>query len=274
LNISWTRLPLPRLVRHEISAVQIESVGEGPDIVLIHGWAMHSGIFAPLTDLLAAHFRVHLVDLPGHGTGIGNDAACAPAECAAALAAELPRALWVGWSLGGIVALHAALAYSHKVNGIVLIAASPRFVLGPDWPHGVSKEIFQQFGAGLHRDYRRTIERFIALEAMGSDRTQMDLRELKARAFERGEPSLYALEQGLQTLDSTDLRARLPELTVPSLWIAGRRDRLVPAAAMRWAAANSPQGSYLEISSGHAPFIAHAAEISAVISSFAHASAP
>lgn len=251
--------------------MQIESVGEGPDIVLIHGWAMHSGIFAPLTDLLAAHFRVHLVDLPGHGAGIGNDADCTPADCAAALAAELPRALWVGWSLGGIVALHAALEHAHKVNGIALIAASPRFVLGPDWPHAVPKEIFRQFGAGLHRDYRGTIERFIALEAMGSDRKQLDLRELKARAFDRGEPSLHALEQGLQTLDSTDLRTHLPQLTVPSLWIAGRRDRLVPAAAMRWAATHSPQGSFLEIPSGHAPFIAHAAEVSAAISSFAQA---
>ena len=34
---------------------------------LIHGWAMHGGIFAPLVDALAAHWRLHLVDLPGHG---------------------------------------------------------------------------------------------------------------------------------------------------------------------------------------------------------------
>ena len=247
----------------------LQSTGAGPDLVLIHGWAMHAGIFAPLTQRLAPHFRVHLVDLPGHGASIGSDIACSPAACADALVAKLPRALWVGWSLGGIEALQAALTHAHKVCGIVEIAASPRFVLGPDWPLGVAADVFTQFGAGLHRDYRGTVERFLALEALGSDHLQTELRELKAHVFERGEPSLGALEQGLHALETTDLRASLAQLTVPSLWIAGRRDRLVPAAAMRWAAEHCVQGRFVEISSGHAPFISHAAEVADAIISFA-----
>lgn len=252
----------------------IDSVGSGPDLVLVHGWAMHAGIFSPLTRLLTAHFRVHLIDLPGHGANIGSDVACSPAACADALVASLPRALWVGWSLGGIVALQAALTHLDKVHGIVEIAASPRFVLGPDWSLGVAADVFTQFGAGLHRDYRGTVERFLALEALGSDHIQAELRELKAHVFERGEPSLAALEQGLHTLETTDLRAQLPHLKVPSLWIAGRRDRLVPAAAMRWAAGQCPQGRFVDISSGHAPFISHAHEVAAAIVAFARDVAP
>ena len=252
----------------------LDSVGSGPDLVLVHGWAMHAGIFAPLTRLLTPNFRVHLVDLPGHGANIGSDIACSPAACADALVANLPRALWVGWSLGGIVALLAALTHAHKVRGIVEIAASPRFVLGPGWPLGVAADVFTQFGAGLHRDYRGTVERFLALEALGSDHIQAELRELKAHVFERGEPSLAALEQGLHALETTDLRASLAQLTVPSLWIAGRRDRLVPAEAMHWAAAQSPQGRFVEISSGHAPFISHAAEVADAIVAFASEIAP
>jgi pimeloyl-[acyl-carrier protein] methyl ester esterase len=252
----------------------VDAVGSGPDLVLVHGWAMHVGIFSPLTRLLAAHFRVHLVDLPGHGANIGSDVACSPAACADALIARLPRALWVGWSLGGIVALHAALAHANEVRGIVEIAASPRFVLGPGWPLGVAANVFEQFGAGLHRDYRGTIERFLALEALGSDHIQAELRDLKAQVFERGEPTLAALEQGLRALETTDLRANLSQLTVPSLWIAGRRDRLVPAAAMRWAAEQSPQGRFVEFSSGHAPFIGHASEVADAIAAFAGEIAP
>ena len=247
----------------------IDNVGSGPDLVLVHGWAMHAGIFAPLTRLLTQHFRVHLVDLPGHGANIGSDVACSPAACADALVAGLPRALWVGWSLGGIVALQAALTHVDKVRGIVEIATSPRFVLGPDWSLGVASDVFTQFGAGLHRDYRGTVERFLALEALGSDHLQAELRELKAHVFERGEPSLAALEQGLHALETTDMRAQLPHLKVPSLWIAGRRDRLVPAAAMRWASEQSPQSRFVEISSGHAPFISHAAEVAGAIVAFA-----
>jgi len=252
----------------------IDSVGSGPDLVLVHGWAMHAGIFSPLTQLLTPHFRVHLVDLPGHGANIGSAVTCSPLACADALVAKLPRALWVGWSLGGIVSLQAALTHAGKLRGIVEIAASPRFVLGPDWPLGVAAQVFEQFGAGLQRDYRGTIERFLALEALGSDHIQAELRELKAHVFERGEPTLAALEKGLHALETTDLRASLPGLTVPSLWIAGRRDRLVPAAAMRWAATQSPQGRFVEISSGHAPFISHAPEVAAAIVAFASEIAP
>lgn len=254
--------------------MQIEAVGTGPALVLIHGWAMHSDIFAPLTRLLTPHFRVHLVDLPGHGNSADSDDSCDPAACAAALTKVLPPALWVGWSLGGIVSLHAALEHPTQVRGIVEIAASPRFVLGPDWAHGVSPDIFAQFGAGLHRDYRGTIERFLALEALGSDHAQAELRDLKAHVFDRGEPSLAALEQGLHTLDTTDLRARLGDLTVPSLWIAGRRDRLVPPAALRWAAEHCLQSHFVEFSSGHAPFIGHAEEVAAAITLFAETFSP
>jgi pimeloyl-[acyl-carrier protein] methyl ester esterase len=248
--------------------MQVETIGEGPDVVLIHGWAMHAGIFAPLTRLLEKQFRVHLVVLPGHGRD-ASGASSDPQICAAVIAAALPRSVWIGWSLGGIIALHAALVHPDKVRGIVEIAASPRFVLGADWPHGVATDLFTQFGAGLRHDYHGTIERFLALEALGSSQAQAELRELREKVFERGEPSLGALQDGLRVLDETDLRARLPELTMPSLWLAGRRDRLVPAAAMRWAAAQSPQGRFVEFSSGHAPFIGHAEAVAAEIVQFA-----
>ena len=248
----------------------IDVTGSGPDLVLIHGWAMHAGIFAPLTEHLAQRFRVHLVDLPGHGYSRADTASPDPTQCAAALAARVPRALWVGWSLGGLVALQAALLPESPLRGLVMMAASPRFVAGTDWPHGVALEVFVQFDAGLRSDYRATIERFLALEALGSDHAQACLKELRAHAFERGEPALEALERGMHVLETADLRARLGELATPNLWLAGRRDRLVPVAAMRWAAQQNPQGRFVEFSSGHAPFIGHAAEVADAIAAFAN----
>lgn len=240
--------------------MHVEVHGQGPALVLIHGWAMHGGIFAPLLRELAPRFTVHLVDLPGHGLSPEREVAFDPVECARRLAERVPRATWMGWSLGGLVALHATLAFPAHVTRLAMIASNPRFVLGEDWPLGVAREVFTQFADGLRGDWRRTLERFLALEAHGSERAQAELRELKAHLFERGEPSLPVLEQGLRVLDGTDLRARLPGLLMPSLWIAGRRDRLVPAAAMAWAAEQA-RGRYLELPTGHAPFLSHAAEI-------------
>ena len=142
------------------------------------------------------------------------------------------------------------------------------FVVGDDWPLGVAAHVFAEFSAGLARDYRGTIERFLALEAMGSDHARSELRELKAHVFERGEPSRLALEQGLQILDTADLRPELDRIAVPSLWIAGRRDRLIQPAAVRWAAERT-LGRYLECNSGHAPFLAHRDLLADAISNFA-----
>lgn len=249
--------------------MHIESTGQGPALILIHGWAMHAGIFAPLTERLARHFEVFLVDLPGHGRSTEHDAVFDAATCATRIAQATPRGTWIGWSLGGLVALHAALAQPQQVTGVVQIAANPRFVLGDDWPHGVDASVFAQFADGLRADWKRTIERFLALEAHGSDQMQAELRTLKANVFARGEPALSVLQDGLRTLDRSDLRADLPSLTMPSLWIAGRRDRLVPPAAMQWAATQAPNGEFLELSAGHAPFLSHADAVADAITAFA-----
>lgn len=247
--------------------MHIDVQGSGPDLVLIHGWAMHGGVFAPLLEQLVPHFRVHRVDLPGHGRSRAQTRLDA-AECAQRIAARTPPAIWVGWSLGGTVALHAALDHAIGVRGLAMIASSPRFVAAPDWPHGVPTEVFAAFGRDLESAYRDAIERFLALETMGSMHAQSELRALKQQVFEHGEPDIAALQDGLRVLDSEDLRDRLAALAMPSLWIAARRDRLVPAAALRWSAQHSARGRYLEINSGHAPFISHAPEIAGAIEEF------
>jgi pimeloyl-[acyl-carrier protein] methyl ester esterase len=244
----------------------IDTQGHGPDLVLIHGWAMHGGILAPLTRILRSRFRLHIVDLPGHGRSRDSGASIEPAECARALAAQVPRAIWIGWSLGGLVALHAALDLDN-VRGLVEIASSPRFIAGPDWPYATPLAAFEQFEAGLRDDYRGVIERFLALEALGSNDAQAVSRELRAQVFEHGEPDLTALEQGMRVLEKADLRSRLAELAMPSLWIAGKRDRIVPAPALRWAARECG-GTLFEIDSGHAPFISHPAEVAQAIATF------
>ncbi len=252
--------------------LSIRNVGQGPDLVLIHGWAMHSGIFAPLSERLSKHFRLHLVDLPGHGDSHDYEAgSLTPARVAQSIAQATPSAIWIGWSLGGLIALRGALDFPDQVRGLIEIAASPRFVRADDWPDAVPATIFREFGAGLVNSFRQAIERFLALETLGSANAQEELRDLKAHVFERGEPSKQALLDGLAILDQADYRKEIASLKMPSLWIAGRRDRLIPPGAMRWAAQHSGHGEFLEISAGHAPFLSHADQVAEAITGFAQA---
>ena len=249
--------------------MHIETLGAGPALALIHGWAMHGGLFAPLVERLAARYTLHLVDLPGHGHACADTAALDPAPIAAELVDRVPDAGWVGWSLGGQFALRAALDHPARVRGLVMVASSPRFVRGEDWPHGVEAQVFRDFAALLQQDYRATLEGFLALEALGSTTARDDLCSLKAQAFARGEPSQQALLQGLGLLDRLDLRAELPALRVPSLWISGRRDRLVPAGAMPAAAALAPDARSVVIAdAGHAPFLNATATVADEIDGF------
>ncbi len=241
--------------------MHIQTLGSGPDLVLIHGWAMHGGIFHELAEALSQHCRVHVVDLPGHGHSRDDDSVLEVADCAERLTVLLPAAIWIGWSLGGLIAMRAAISQPQAVRGLALISASPRFVVGEHWSDAVALQVFEQFGSELGQDYRRTLDRFLALEVHGDEHAGACLRELKSRLFERGTPRLSALAQGLQILEHTDYRAQLSRISCPNLWLAGSRDRLVPAAAMEWAARATGGRFHNVARAGHAPFISHRAEV-------------
>ena len=249
-------------------SLHIDVVGQGPALVLVHGWGLHGGVFAPLVERLADAFALHLVDLPGHGYSRDSGLALTLEACVPEILARTPPAAWLGWSLGGLFALHAA-AVSPQVRALALIAATPRFVRAEDWPAAVEASVFAQFGRDLQQDYQATLERFLALDTLGSDHARSELRTLKATLHARGEPTPQALQQGLALLEQSDLRAVLPTLAVPSLWVAGHRDRLVQAAAMREAASRTPHARHVDIAGGgHAPFLGHADQVAAELRHF------
>lgn len=249
--------------------MQVMVRGTGPALVMIHGWAMHGGAFEPLVARLQDRYTLHLVDLPGHGRSRDSIVPLTLDAMANAIAAQTPPAPWLGWSLGGLVALHAAQSFPANVRGLLMLAASPRFVRSPDWPQGMDDAVFAGFARDLGNDYRAAIDRFLMLEAQGSEHLREEIRLLRAIVFAHGEPTPDALTRGLALLRESDLRGELPRLPMPSVWLAGRRDRLVSPAAMQAAAAMAPASTFIEIAgAGHAPFLTHADPVAQAIIEF------
>ncbi|WP_256452062.1 pimeloyl-ACP methyl ester esterase BioH [Luteibacter aegosomatissinici] len=257
-----------------MSDLYIERRGHGSvPLVMIHGWAMHGGILHPLADALDSHCDMYLVDLPGHGHSRTSSIPLEPRACAEAIIRGTPPAAWLGWSLGGLVATTAALDFPDAVRQLIPVSSTPKFVRTDDWPHGNDLAMVRKLANDLDADYKATVDRFIALEAMGSQDPRTETRRLMAEAYERGEPDPRVLMEGLRLLENADLRPRLHELTMPSLWIAGRRDRIVHPEAMRWSA-EAAGGRFVELAhAGHAPFIGHAAELAGVLTQFTSSSA-
>lgn len=199
-----------------MSDLYIHTEGRGDaHVVLLHGWAMHGGVFAPLVEALRDRCTLHVVDLPGHGRSRDCETSLQPADCARVIAAQTPPAIWLGWSMGGLYALQAALDFPKQVQGLAMLCASPRFVRDGDWPYAASPEILDDFGRDLETHYEGTLERFLALEALGSDCAQADLRKLRTHTFSEHPPQVRALVEGLDVLEHTDLRTRVHELKLP-----------------------------------------------------------
>lgn len=103
--------------------------GEGPPLVLVHGLGGTIENWRALAPPLAAHHRVLVPDLPGHGGSSPQPEArhvdaLAEAVLAIAAAEEIRGAVWVGHSLGGVVGLRAAVLRPEAARGLVLAAAA------------------------------------------------------------------------------------------------------------------------------------------------------
>jgi pimeloyl-[acyl-carrier protein] methyl ester esterase len=242
--------------------------GRGPPLVLLHGWALHGGVFDPLVERLSDRFELHVVDLPGHGRSRDSAVPLRLQACVEAICDATPPAAWLGWSLGGLFALKAA-AVSGQVRALAMVSSVPRFTTGSDWPHAVAPAVFARFGVELAQDYRGTLERFLALDLQHGPQGQAELRAMRKMLDVRGAPTPAALQAGLDLLEHTDLRHTLPGLGLPSLWIAGGRDRLVHPKGMKAAAALVPGARLVDIAGGgHAPFLAHLEQVEAALTPF------
>jgi len=239
-------------------------------LVLVHGWGMNAAVWEGLPTSLTSGRQQWRIELPGHGASPlepRHDSCAAWADACLEQAPE--RAVWIGWSLGGLIALEAALRAPERIRALVLVTATPRFVRAPDWPAAMDAAVLAQFHDGLVADPRGTLERFLALQVRGSEAARDTLRTLRRELAHRPPPLPAALALGLDLLRDTDLRGRIGALAGPTLWLFGRRDTLVPAATSEGIARLLPQARCRVITgAAHAPFLSHPEETGGAIAAF------
>jgi pimeloyl-[acyl-carrier protein] methyl ester esterase len=238
--------------------VHWQTIGTGPDLVLVHGWGMNGAVWEACSQQLQTHFTVHMVDLPGYGFShsVAVDSLSMMSEL---LLEDAPQsAIWLGWSLGGVIATHVAMHHPDRVKKLVTLASSPKFSQAAGW-RGIKPRVLKDFRAQLRDNFTLTIERFMALQAMGSATARQDTKRLKRAVLSRPSPNPDALELGLEWLAEVDLRPDLLKVSMPFHRWYGRLDGLVPSGISSQLANEHPQSeAYIFPHSSHAPFITEA----------------
>lgn len=253
-------------VRLKVSTVgngkSIRSVKSGKSLkqlVFLHGWGVNSGVWQPLIAILKDEFCITTIDLPGYGLNYQQLPTSYNLQSVATSVAEhLPtNCILIGWSLGGLVAQQIANTYPEKLTQLVLICSSPKFSKSTDWP-GIEPKVLHYFTQQLGFDFSKTLQRFLAIQAMGSENARQDAKTIKQAVQQYPPPSPIALGAGLDMLQNIDLREQFKTLITPCQMFLGRLDSLVPdKVAPLIQQLNSKVIIDVIANSSHAPFISN-----------------
>ena len=217
---------------------------------------MHSGIWHGIEQDLANHFQLHPIDLPGYGDRYAeNGELDLPALTQDALNRAPTHAHWLGWSLGSIVAMSAALASNNRIDSLTLISPTPLFMQTDSWPHGTTLSALENLQSRFHTDYATALKRFLLLQA-GTDQTaRAHAKATWQRLTASTAPTPQTLDAGLKILRTTDLRQSVTAINVPTRIVTCAQDRVIPARAGKAMHGMIPDSSLIELDCGHAPMI-------------------
>ncbi len=194
------------------------------NLVLLHGFSgtRHAwdGVVARLDP---ERYRPLALDLPGHGEAAAPDAPITFDSCVAAVLDASPeRFALCGYSMGGRIALHVALAAPERVSRLVLVSSSP----------GIEDDAERAARRAADRTLADELERIPFDEFIERWRTQPlfadeppDVGERAREDQRRNDPRrLAAALRGVGTGEMAPLWARLGELAMPVTVLVGARD--------------------------------------------------
>src|SRR3954454_11235339 len=237
------RPPLLRIHDVPVGKLKISTLtmGEGPDMLLLHGLGGAKSSFFDTAAALSRRYRVHALDLPGFG-GSSKPASApygaryaARAVIGAIDALGIERAHLVGNSMGGRVAIEVGLERPDRVRGLALLCPAVAFVRR-DW-HWLVRILRPQLGMLPHSLGRKRIEQ--QFWALFADRDLVDpsVADIVVDEFERIYRSPGARLAFLASARAIYLETRWgrrgfsprrAQLRPPALFVWSSHDRIIP----------------------------------------------
>ncbi|MBE3568807.1 MAG: alpha/beta fold hydrolase [Bacillales bacterium] len=231
-------------------------------LVFIPGWGMKGSIWAPLEEQLKTSFAIYKVEWDGVEKAADFKRKALQLMEDKRLSSFIP----VGWSLGALIALELALSVPEKIERMVLISGTSRFIQGDRYHAGWNRRIMERMKRQLMRHREQTISTFI--NSLLYEGEKVDVINFIDH-FHCDKPN--NLEAGLDYLMSTDVRFALRDISAPLLLIHGEKDTICPPSAAEYMVEQTNGKAILHLlpKTGHVPFVTKTDECVQLIQSFA-----
>ena len=243
-----------------------------PNLTLIHGWAAESRVWESwVQEYFSPHYSIILVDLPGCGESdeITNNSNLLE-DWLLAIEKVIPeKTHLLGWSLGGLIAQQIALRNPDKIQSLICLASTPRFTQNDGWKKSVSPKIINDFIQAVSIEAGKTLKQFWRLQLQGVSNSRSLMKSLVEHMSQRSVPSLKTLNQGLRLLKDMDNRQAIKNLNMPTLWLLGEHDPLIPQDIRESLPKLQPQAHIEVLADGsHIPFFSKPQETAQAILDF------
>jgi 3-oxoadipate enol-lactonase len=219
-------------VRSGDAEIYYEVRGSGPDLILIHPFPAHHGIWLPVAEMLSTRYRVILLDVRGLAQSSPGEGPATMEKHAGDLLRlcnelGLTKATFAGNSIGGYMLFEFWRRHRDRVSGLILVDTKAS---------ADSDEARKTRLAAAEDVLKRGTEPFIdaqlpKLLGESTHRNRPDkIAEAKRMMMTASPAGIAAVQQGMAA--RPDFNATLPSIDVPTLVISGEEDNLTPSLEM------------------------------------------
>ena len=224
-------------------------------IALLHGWATDPSIWDPVvSELESRGHSVTVYEMPGYGSRHSENGIVTLDQLVDDAIEKLEGCeLWVGWSLGSMISIGAALRKSAQCKAVLAVSPTAKFCCDAE-----KESALNGLRDSVQSDAKKAVSRFRRAMASAENRRTVGkkISEMHSEiAGDRNTVNRETLLAGLEILSTTDLIEEVNKIDVPVRIVSGEEDTIIPCSSGEKLHQLIPNSTYTTLPCGHVPFL-------------------